>query len=298
MKDFDDLVSVVIPVYNSEKFLKESIESVLNQTYQNLEIIVVNDGSTDNSQKILDEYSDKIMILSQSNQGLESALNHGIKKINGKWFKWFSPDDILYPAAIELLVNEAKKLPENTIIYSNWEIIDENGNKLRDFSESNYNDLDSFEYNVRLFDGQQINVNTTLIPTLIFEKGCLFQDLENPVAIDYDFFLRAGILYNTNFFLISKNLLRYRISENQLSHNKITQSLSDLSKIRHEILSQLNKSEQIKYKTALKNYSKKKPISKKVMEMGLKISSSTLPDWLTDRILVFYLNNLRRARWF
>jgi len=292
----DDLVSVVIPVYNSEKFLAESIESVLNQSYENIEIIAIDDGSTDSSSEILQKHSDRIIILSQKNQGLASALIAGISKMNGKWFKLLSPDDVLYPNAIKILVNEAKKLPENTLVYSNWEIIDENNEKLRDFSESNYNNLSNFDFNVRLLDGQQINVNTTLIPKLLFKKGCSFQDLENPIAIDYDFFLRAGILYNTKFFLISQNLLRYRISENQLSHKKITQSLSYLSKIRQDILSKLDKSEQTKYQDALENYAKKKPITKKVMEMGLKISSNTLPDWLTDRILVFYLNNLRRAR--
>ena len=292
----DDLVSVVIPIYNSEKFLAESIESVLNQTYENLEIIAVDDGSTDYSLEILRKYSDKIVILSQKNQGLATAVKTGINKMNGKWFKWFSPDDVLHPNAIEILVNEAKKLPENTIVYSNWEIIDETNQKLRDFSESNYNNLSNFDFNVRLLDGQQINVNTILVPKLLFKKGCLFQDLENPVVVDYDFFLRAGILYHAKFFLISKNLISYRINKNQLSHKKITKTLSNLSEVRKEILSQLDKSEQTKYQDALENYAKTKPITKKVMELGLKISANTLPDWLTDRILVFYLNNLRRAR--
>jgi len=292
----DDLVSVVIPVYNSEKFLAESIESVLNQTYENLEIIAVDDGSIDSSLEILQKYSDKIIILSQKNQGLATAVKTGINKMNGKWFKWFSPDDVLYPNAIEILVNEAKKLPENTIVYSNWEIIDETNQKLRDFSESNYNNLSNFDFNVRLLDGQQINVNTILVPKLLFKKGCLFQDLENPVVVDYDFFLRAGILYHAKFFLISKNLISYRINKNQLSHKKITKTLSNLSKIRKEILSKLTKHEQTQYQIALENYIKTKPITKKVMELGLKISANTLPDWLTDRILVFYLNNLRRAR--
>ena len=148
----DDLVSVVIPVYNSEKFLAESIESVLNQTYKNIEVITIDDGSTDKSLDILQQFSDKITVISQPNQGLAVALNAGIKKIHGKWFKWFSPDDVLYPDAIEILVNEAKKLQENTIIYSNWELIDEKNKKLRDFSESNYNKLSNFEFNVRLLD--------------------------------------------------------------------------------------------------------------------------------------------------
>ena len=171
----DDLVSVVIPVYNSEKFLAESIESVLNQTYKNIEVITIDDGSTDKSLDILQQFSDKITIISQPNQGLTAALRAGIKKINGKWFKWFSPDDVLYPDAIEILVNEIKKFTDNTIIYSNWDLIDENNKKLRNFSESNYNELNNFEFNVRLLDGQQININTTLIPSSLFERGCLFQ---------------------------------------------------------------------------------------------------------------------------
>jgi len=223
----NDLVSVVIPVYNSEKFLRESINSILNQTYQNIEIIAVDDGSTDDSAKILKEYSDRITIISQSNQGLASALNSGIKKIKGKWFKWFSPDDILYPDAIETLVKEAKNQQENSIIYSNWELIDENGNKLRNFSESNYNNLEKFDFNVRLLDGQLINVNTTLIPCSLFERGCRILELKDPVAIDYDFFLRAGILYDTKFYLISKNLIKYRVHSEQLSHKKISHSLND-----------------------------------------------------------------------
>ncbi len=168
----DEKVSVIIPVYNSEKFLKFSIESVLNQSYSDIEIITVDDGSTDESLKILRKYGNKISIIEQSNHGLTSALNAGIKKMNGKWFKWLSPDDVLEPQAIETLVNHAKKLSDNTIVYSNWEIIDQENSKLRDFSESNYNELGNFEFNVRLLDGQQINVNTTLIPASLFENGC------------------------------------------------------------------------------------------------------------------------------
>ncbi|MCH9030151.1 MAG: hypothetical protein IH819_11200, partial [Bacteroidetes bacterium] len=95
--------------------------------------------------------------------------------------------------------------------------IDENNKKLRDFSEPNYNKLSNFDFNVRLLDSQQINVNTTLIPSYLFEKGCLIQELEDPVAIDYDLFLRAGILYNFNFHLIPKPLIKYRIHTKQLS---------------------------------------------------------------------------------
>ena len=69
MESSNNKVSVVIPVYNSERFLNEAIESVLNQTYKNLEIITIDDGSTDNSLDILKKYADKIEILSQNNKG-------------------------------------------------------------------------------------------------------------------------------------------------------------------------------------------------------------------------------------
>ena len=138
-----ELVSIIIPVYNSERYLEECLDSVISQTYQNIEIIIVDDGSTDSSSKILKKFSKKICVFSQKNNGLASALCLGIKKMNGHWFKWFSPDDVMYPNTIEILMDTAKKYP-NTIVYSNWEIIDDKGKKLRDFTESNYNQLSKF----------------------------------------------------------------------------------------------------------------------------------------------------------
>jgi glycosyltransferase involved in cell wall biosynthesis len=292
----NEKVSVIIPVYNSENFLKYSIDSVLHQTYQNLEVIAIDDGSTDNSLKILQKYSDRITIIHQENKGLADALNVGIKNMSGRWFKWFSPDDVIYPNAIEILVNKAKKLPENTIIYSNWELIDGAGKKIRNFFESNYNELNIFEYNIRLLDGQQINVNTTLIPASLFKKGCLIQNLEDPIAIDYDFFLRAGILYDTRFYLISKHLVQYRIHSLQSSHKNIVKTLSYLPKIRNNILSELEETVQVQYLQHLSAYKKNKPFSKKTLEFGLKLTKNILPNEITDKLLVFYVNYIRSNR--
>ena len=292
----NDKVSVIIPVYNSEKFLKDSINSVLHQTYSNLEIIAIDDGSTDNSLKILQKYSDKITIIHQENKGLADALNVGIKNMDGKWFKWFSPDDVLYADAIEILVNKAKKLPENTIIYSNWELIDDIGKKIRDFFESNYNELNTFEYNVRLLDGQQINVNTTIIPASLFKKGCLIQNLEDPIAIDYDFFLRAGILYAAKFYLIPKPLVQYRIHSLQSSHKNIVKTLSYLSKIQNNVISKLEDTDQKQYLQHLSEYKKNKSFSKKTLEFGLKLTKNLLPDKISDKLLVFYVNHIRSNR--
>jgi len=292
----NDKISVIIPVYNSERFLKSSIESVLNQSYENFEIIAVDDGSTDNSAEILRQYDSKIEVISQENQGLFMALNNAIKKMTGNWFKWLSPDDVLNGNCLEILVNEAKKLPENSIVYSNWDIIDENGKTLRNFFESDYNNLENFEFNIRLLDDQHINVNTSIIPPSLFKRGCIFQNLADPVVVDYDFFLRAGILFGTHFHLVPKSLLKYRIHTSQLSHKDISKTLSSREEVRNKILSELSDTKKDQYLTALKEYKKKKPFQKKTMDIGLKIATNTLPSWLTNKMLVFYLNNLRRGR--
>lgn len=292
----NDLVSVVIPIYNSEKFLNDSIKSVINQTYKNIEIICINDGSTDDSLKILKNHSDKVIIILQTNQGLASAVNTGIQNMKGRWMKWLSPDDILYPDAIVTLVEEAKKLPENTILYSNWEMIDEKGKKLRDFHESNYNKLDNFEFNIRLLDGQQINVNTSLIPSSLFNKGCIMHNLHNTTAVDYDFFLRSGILYNMNFHLVSQSLLKYRIHDKQTSHKKISKTLNFLENIKNDILNQLDKQTKQKYMDSIKKYRKGKNTQQKLLNFCLKILTRFLPYSITDHVLIFYLNKIRSRR--
>ena len=288
-----DLVSVVIPVYNSEQFLKESIESIINQKYSNIEIICIDDGSTDNSLEILKSYSDQISIISQKNHGLASALNAGIKQMQGKWFKWFSPDDVMYSHAIETLVDTAKKYP-NTIVYSNWEIIDEKNIKLRDFSESNYNELSNFEYNIRLLDGQQINVNTSLIPSSLFDK-CNIRELDDPVAVDYDFFLHAALLCNIKFYLIEKSLIKYRIHRNQLSHKNIIKTLDYVSRIKSEIFQNFDESSRNRFISELEIYQNSKSRKKKIMKFGMKLLSF-MPTLVSDRIFNFYLNKIRQGR--
>ena len=290
----NELVSIVIPIYNSEKYLKECLNSLFNQTYENIEIIAVNDGSTDRSLEILQDYSDKIQIFSQENNGLYSALKVGISKIQGKWCKWFSPDDVLYLNAVEIQVNEAKKHLDNTILYSNWDVIDENGKLLRKFHESNNNDLSRFEYNIRLLHGQQININTALIPSILFNKPGI-RKLDDPVAIDYDFFLNSAIFHDVKFHLIPQSLVKYRVHSDQLSHKNISKTLEYIKQIKNEIIQKLDDSLSNRYIDELEKYQKTKPMTKKTMEFGMKLISST-PSWASDRILTLYLNKIRRGR--
>ena len=290
----NELVSIIIPIYNSEKYLKECLNSLFEQTYENIEIIAVDDGSTDSSLQILQDYSDRLKIFSQENNGLYSALKVGISKIQGKWCKWFSPDDVLYPNAIEIQVNEAKKYPDNTILYSNWNIIDETGKLLREFCESDNNDLSRFEYNVRLLYGQQINVNTALIPSILFQTPGV-RNLDESVAIDYDFFLNSAIFHDVKFHLIPQPLVKYRIHSDQLSHKNISKTLDFISDLKDELLMKLDDSLRRKYNHAIEEYKKTQPRKNKTLEFGMKILSST-PSWASDRILTLYLNKIRHNR--
>ena len=175
-------------------------------------------------------------------------------------------------------------------------MIDEKGKKMRNFYESNYNNLDDFEFNVRLLNGQLINVNTVLIPASLFNKGCIMRTLNDTIAIDYDFFLRSGILYGTKFHLVEKNLLKYRIHKNQTSHKNIVKSLKYIDKIKKEILSKLDEITRNKYNLSLKKYSKNKKIEKKLMEIGLEIIKNFLPESLSEKILLFYIHKIRSRR--
>ena len=158
-------VSIIIPSYNTGKYVQESIESALNQTFTNLEIIVVDDGSTDNSLEQIRKFSDRIKIITKKNGGTSSALNTGIKEMSGDWFKWLGADDILYPNAVEDLVSETKKFPNNKkiIYYSDFDCIDSKGNFTRTIIYKNRNNFSLFEQNVRLLQGFFGNPNTSLI---------------------------------------------------------------------------------------------------------------------------------------
>ena len=94
----NDLISIIIPIYNTEKYLKRCLDSVINKSYENLEIILINDGSTDASEEICKDYLEKdkrIKYFKKANGGLSSARNYGIKKSTGKYIGFVDSDDVI-----------------------------------------------------------------------------------------------------------------------------------------------------------------------------------------------------------
>jgi glycosyltransferase involved in cell wall biosynthesis len=110
-----DLVSVIIPTYNREKFLQEAVNSVLNQTYKNLEIIIVDDGSTDNTRAVVENYlkDKRVKYFFQKNKGHSVARNTGIINATGKYIMFLDDDDYYFPYSVDKLLTFIKKQPES-----------------------------------------------------------------------------------------------------------------------------------------------------------------------------------------
>src|ERR1022692_2808232 len=97
-------ISIVLPTYNGAAYIRESLDSCLNQTFQDFELIVVVDGSTDNTEAILNSYSDpRLHVFKQNNMGLPTALNAGFAQAHGRFFSWTSDDNIYLPEAMAVM---------------------------------------------------------------------------------------------------------------------------------------------------------------------------------------------------
>lgn len=183
------LVSVIIPCYNSEEYISDCIESVLNQDYPLIEIIVVDDGSTDNSINEVLKFNN-ITLIRQENSGACVARNKGIEQSNGKYIKFLDSDDILNANVINVQVRLAEKLNNNVIVYGNYHILKNGKKKIKNtLLESGdqtavmimssiltttpmhrkTNLLDVGGFDVRLKNGQEWNLHIRLS-----DKGYLF----------------------------------------------------------------------------------------------------------------------------
>ena len=134
----EDLISIIIPVYNTDKYLKKCIDSIISQTYKNIEIILVNDGSTDNSKKICEEYVKKdkrIKLLNKENGGQGSAKNTGIQHATGKYIGFVDSDDYIDEDMYEVLYNLCIKNHADISMIAFNKVIDGKIVKTIDFNE-------------------------------------------------------------------------------------------------------------------------------------------------------------------
>ncbi len=285
-------VSIVIPIYNTEKYLQECINSCLKQTYTDIEIIAVDDGSTDNSGKILEKYVGRIKIIKKENGGTASALNAGIKSMNGEWFKWLSADDMLYENAIEILVKEAESQGESgksSIFYSNYDIIDENSIVVDEVIEPNYNHLSSFERNIVLLDHYYGNGSTSLIHRSIFDRFGTFNESIG-FKDDYEFWLRCCVINTCELFLIPQKLAKYRVHSTQLTRTKVRENLKQVNVIKNLALDKLSEDKRKQYLRELRNYQRTKPLKVKIRRKIRDMMLRMLPKGASNTLIGTYMN--------
>ncbi len=178
------LVSIIIPVYNGANYLSEAIDSAIRQTYKNIEIIVINDGSIDQTESIALSYKDLIKYYRKENGGVASALNFGIQKMHGSYFSWLSHDDLYTSDKIEKQIKEISKYSADTILYSNYGVFHNNP---ADFYLVNLSNVNNFRYWITIKN--ILHGCTLLIPKAAFDRHGLF-DTTLKTTQDYDMWFK------------------------------------------------------------------------------------------------------------
>jgi glycosyltransferase involved in cell wall biosynthesis len=206
------LISVILPVYNAEKFLRQAVDSVLNQTYANFEFLIYNDGSTDTSLDILNTYTDsRIKIRNfESNVGLIKLLNLAFTEAKGKYIARMDADDICLPTRFEEQINFLEKYPQFGICGTQCQIID------------SYNILakptEDIDLRWWIFKGSPLAHPSIMLRTSIMKEYNLEFKEHAYVVEDFDLWWRMA--FHTKMANLDKVLLKYRIHEQQESSAK------------------------------------------------------------------------------
>lgn len=206
------MVSVVMPVYNGSRFLRESLDSILAQTYARFEVIVVDDGSTDDTPEILASYGPRIRAFHKPNGGGASAINLGIRQARGDWIAWLSADDLWEPTNLERQVGVIEERPFIGLLYSDFATIDAAGNVT---SRVHLPPPPTRPARVvALMRRCFINGCASLIHRDVFADVGLFDEADR-VAYDYDMWLRIIPRFEIRY--LPETLAYYRVHSGQLS---------------------------------------------------------------------------------
>lgn len=211
------IISVIIPTYNSAPYIVNCIESVINQTLNNIEIIIIDDGSTDNTKNKIENYinTEKVHYIKQKNMGVSAARNHGVKIARGEYIAFIDSDDCWLDNKLELQLKIFNKYPEVVLVTTANIEVDVDGNILskskldRHHADNSMNYLDNL-----LYVGDYVGLLTSswLLRRNIFLKLNGF--VENIISEDYEFLIRLSGF--GNFYIISKELVKYMVRSNSL----------------------------------------------------------------------------------
>ena len=207
------LVSIVIPTYNCERFIARAIDSALNQTYKAWEIIVVDDGSTDNTKQILQPYMDKIRYFFKENGGVSTARNIGIKEAKGEFIAFLDADDIWVTEKLELQMKEILKSDSIGAVSCGTYFMDETGGAIRRSIRKNYPKRKGLLKHL-IIKNIMYGCSNNLVRKKCFEEIGLF-DEKLRAGVDWDMWLRIAQAYDVKF--IEKPLVKYRFVSGSIS---------------------------------------------------------------------------------
>ncbi len=212
------LVSIVIPVYNVEKYIAESLMSVVSQTYKNIELILIDDGSEDNSVEIAKEILFKsgfpFKIISQSNEGVSSARNAGIKNSNGDWIVFFDSDDIMLPHAVEHLV--ASICDESVdMVFSGFSVVHSFEDIVYDIPDGKKRKMPAYKLQNEFLTRKSVILvaGTLFKKSVIFQKNIFFDKM--PWSEDQHFIWRY-LSFAENAVFLDEALYLYFRRENSI----------------------------------------------------------------------------------
>lgn len=207
------IVSVIIPTYNSVSFVMEAIDSVLNQTFKDVEILVVDDGSKDETRKVLSEkYGSSIQYFYKENGGVSSARNYGIERAKGKYIALLDADDVWLPDKLEKQVNLLESNEDIGLCYTGAIKVDEQ------LSFKEYIDAKDYE---DACEGLLLQMNILILASAFIRKDLILKtngfDSKFSTCADKEYWLRLSLL--TKFAPINEYLVKYRDVSGSMSSN-------------------------------------------------------------------------------
>jgi glycosyltransferase involved in cell wall biosynthesis len=232
-------VTVITPAYNQGQFLKETIESVLSQDYPNIEYIVINDGSTDNTEEILKEYNGRIRWETQQNMGQTPTINKGWKQTKGEIITWLNSDDTFLPGGVRKGVEYLLAHPETAIVFGDTLLTEADGTPL--YASPPQPPFDYMRFLVNC--NNTVSQPSTFIRREVIEKvGEL--DPQFYYFMDWDLWLRAGLYFKTDH--ITDVLSTYRLHAESKTVAQALKAAPELEYMYHKFFSRTDLPENVK----------------------------------------------------
>jgi len=213
-----ELVSVVIPCFNQERYIDETIQSVLNQTWPNIELIIIDDGCKDGSRTVLESFGERLTILEHPgrvNKGQSAAINLGLRQSRGEYLGILDSDDLFVPDKIEKQMRFLENNPDFGLVYSNGMYIDENGKEVCKMLYGNHSPPSGPEQ-VLLSSCYNVPSNSLFRRSVFDKVGFLDESLRS--AQDHDYAIRIAEV--TRIGYIDECLWKYRRHGGSISNNR------------------------------------------------------------------------------